>query len=175
MPGNACYPINQQPNGTSMFEVLPTNPTDRRFEDYKEGATYRCGSFTLGEDEIIGFAAQYDPQAMHTDRRLAADGPFGEIIASGWHTVARAMRLLVDNFLPHNGLAAPGIDELRWPNPVRPGDVLTLQVTVQQARRSRSRPDRGLIHTLMEVLNQTGDVVLSMKPMNFVRVRDPGA
>jgi acyl dehydratase len=175
MRGTTCYPTNQQHNGPRMFEVFATDPTERRFEDYKEGAIYRCGSFTLSEDEIIRFAAQYDPQAMHTDRHLAAQGPFGEIIASGWHTVARAMRLLVDNFLPHNGLAAPGIDELRWPHPVRPGDILTLQVTVQQARRSRSRPDRGLIHTLMEVLNQNGDVVLSLKPMNFVRVRRPEA
>ena len=81
------------------------------------------------------------------------------------------MRLLVDNFLPHNGLAAPGIDEMRWPRPVRPGDTLTLQATIEAARRSRSKPDRGLIHTLLELINQDGDVVLTMKPMNLVRVR----
>jgi acyl dehydratase len=158
-----------------MFEVFSTPPSDRFFEDYVEGATYVCGSFTLTEDEIIDFARLYDPQTMHIDRRLAAEGPFGEIIASGWHTVARAMRLLVENFLPHNGLAAPGIDELRWPRPVRPGDTLTLHVTVQQARRSRSKPDRGLIHTLLEVVNQEGDVVMSLKPMNLIRVRRPAA
>ncbi|MEA2739494.1 MAG: hypothetical protein QOH05_2801 [Acetobacteraceae bacterium] len=156
-----------------MFEVFPTPPTDRFFEDYVVGGTYVCGSFTVTEDEIIRFATQYDPQMMHVDRDLAANGPFGEVIASGWHTVARAMRLLVDNFLPHNGLAAPGIDELRWPRPVRPGDTLTLHATVQEARRSRTRPDRGLVHTLLEVLNQNGDVVMSMKPMNFVRARTP--
>ncbi len=156
-----------------MFEVFSTPPTDRFFEDYKVGATYVCGSFTLTEDEIIAFASQYDPQMMHTDRRLAASGPFGEVIASGWHTIARAMRLLVDNFLPHDGLAAPGIDELRWPRPVRPGDTLTLHATIEQARRSRSKPDRGLVHTLLEVLNQRGEVVMSMKPMNLVRVRNP--
>jgi acyl dehydratase len=110
---------------------------------------------------------------MHIDRQMAAAGPFGKLIASGWHTVARAMRLLVDHFLPHNGLAAPGIDELRWPRPVYPGDTLTLHATVQQARRSRSKPDRGLIHGLLEVLNQHGEVVMSAKPMNFVRVREP--
>jgi acyl dehydratase len=156
-----------------MSEVFPTPPANRFFEDYTVGATYVCGSFTMTEDEIIAFATRYDPQKMHTDRRLAAEGPFGEIIASGWHTVAAAMRLMVDHFLPHNGLAAPGIDELRWPRPVRPNDTLTVQVTVQEARRSRSKPDRGLLHMLLEVLNQNGEVVMSMKPTNFVRVRSP--
>jgi acyl dehydratase len=156
-----------------MFEVFSTPPSNRFFEDYVEGATYVCGSFTITEEEIIAFAGLYDPQMMHIDRRLAAEGPFGGIIASGWHTVARTMRLVVDNFLPHDGLAAPGIDELRWPRPVRPGDTLTLHATVQQARRSRSKPDRGLIHALLEVVNHDGDVVMSMKPMNFVRVRHP--
>lgn len=156
-----------------MFMDFPTPPADRCFEDYTVGATYICGSFTLTEDEIIQFARQYDPQTMHIDRQLAAEGPFCKVIASGWHTVARAMRLLVDNFLPQNGLAAPGIDELRWPRPVYPGDTLTLHATIQQARRSQSKPDRGLIHGLLEVLNQHGQVVMSAKPMNFVRVRQP--
>jgi acyl dehydratase len=155
-----------------MFMEFPTAPTDRCFEDYTVSATYVCGSFTVTEDEIIQFASMYDPQAMHIDRDLAARGPFGEVIASGWHTVARTMRLVVENFLPRNGLAAPGIDELRWPRPVRPGDTLTLHATVEQARRSRTKPDRGLIHSLLEVLNQDGEVVMSMKPMNFVRVRN---
>jgi acyl dehydratase len=158
-----------------MFEVFPTPPEDRFFEDYTAGATYLCGSFTVTEAEIIAFARQFDPQMMHVDRELAARGPFGGIIASGWHTIALTMRLVVDNFLPHNGLAAPGIDELRWPRPVRPGDTLTLHATIQEARRSRSKPDRGLLQTLLEVVNQDGEVVLSMKPMNLVRVRDLAA
>ena len=156
-----------------MSEVFSTPPQDRFFEDYVVGATYVCGSFKLSEDEIIAFASRYDPQMMHIDRDLAARGPFGGIIASGWHTIAAAMRLMVDNFLPHNGLAAPGIDELRWPRPVRPNETLTLHATVQEARRSRSKPDRGLIRTLLEVLNQNGEVVMSMKPLNMVRVRNP--
>ena len=158
-----------------MSEVFSTPPQDRFFEDYVVGATYVCGSFRLSEDEIIAFATRYDPQMMHIDRDLAAAGPFGGIIASGWHTIAAAMRLMVDNFLPHNGLAAPGIDELRWPRPVHPNETLTLHATIQEARRSRSKPDRGLIHTLLEVLNQNGEVVMSMKPLNMVRVRNPGA
>jgi acyl dehydratase len=155
-----------------MFMEFPAPPADRRFEDYTVGATYICGSFTVTRDEIIEFASLYDPQAMHIDPDWAAEGPFGEVIASGWHTIARTMRLVVENFLPRNGLAAPGIDELRWPLPVRPGDTLTLHATVEQARRSRSKPDRGLIHSLLEVLNQNGELVMSMKPMNLVRVRN---
>jgi acyl dehydratase len=154
-----------------MVDVFSTPPEDRYFEDYKVGATYVCGSFTVSEQEIIDFARQYDPQTMHTDRRLAAEGPFGGVIASGWHTIARTMRLLVDNFLPYNGLPAPGINELRWPRPVRPGDTLTLKVTIEQARRSQSKPDRGLLATLLEAVNQDGDVALSLRAMNFVRVR----
>jgi acyl dehydratase len=165
--------MDRQHCWTPMFEDFPTTPADRCFEDYAVGATYVCGSFTITEDEIIGFASLYDPQVMHVDRAGASRGPFGGIIASGWHTVARTMRLVVENFLPHDGLAAPGIDELRWPRPVRPGDTLTLHATVQDARRSRTKPDRGLIHSLLEVLNQDGEVVMSMKPMNFVRVRHP--
>jgi acyl dehydratase len=171
----ACYPLNRQQSAQSMIQDFPTPPADRRFEDYTVGATYICGSFTVSEDEIIQFATLYDPQTMHTDPERSARGPFGEVIASGWHTVARAMRLVVDNFLPHDGLAAPGIDELRWPRPVRPGDTLTLHATIQDARRSRSKPDRGLLHILLELLNQNGEVVMSMKPMNFVRVRNPEA
>jgi acyl dehydratase len=150
-----------------------TPPSERRFEDYVVGATYDCGSVTLSEADIIAFAAHYDPQTMHVDRALAAAGPFGEIIASGWQTVAVTMRLLVDNYLPTNGLAAPGIDALRWPLPVRPGDTLNLLVTVEQARRSRTKPDRGLLHSLFEVRNQRGEIVLTMKPMNLVRCREP--
>lgn len=156
-----------------MLQTFSTPPSDRSFEDYVVGATYECGSFVLSQDEIIAFASDYDPQVMHTDPALAARGPFGGVIASGWHTIARAMRLLVENFLPYDGLAAPGIDELRWLRPVRPDEELTLFVTVQQARRSRGKPDRGLIQTLLELKNRDGEVVLSMKPMNLVRTRNP--
>jgi acyl dehydratase len=83
------------------------------------------------------------------------------------------MRLVVENFLPHDNLASPGVDELRWLRPVRPGDALTLHITVREARRSRSKPDRGLLHSFMEALNQDGEVAMSMKAMNLVRVRNP--
>ena len=158
-----------------MDAVFTTPATDRYFEDYQVGATYQLGSVTVSQDEIIAFARLYDPQEMHINPTLAAQGPFGEVIASGWHTIALTMRKLVDNFLPHNGLAAPGIDEVRWPRPVRPGDTLSVRVTIEQARRSRSKPDRGLIHTLVETVNQDGDVVMSLRPMNMVRCRNPQA
>lgn len=158
-----------------MYEVFSTPATDRFFEDYTVGATYVLGTFSTTEDEIVAFARQYDPQMMHIDRELAAKGPFGELIASGWHTVGLTMRLVVENFLPHNGLAAPGIDELRWPRPVRPGDILTVHATIEQARRSRTKPDRGLLHILLEVLNQNGELVMSLKPVNIVRTRNPEA
>jgi acyl dehydratase len=148
---------------------------DRRFEDYPVGAVFDIGTFVLSEDEIVAFAARYDPQAMHTDRGRAAQGPFGEVIASGWHTIAALMRLIVENFLPENGLASPGVDELRWLLPVRPGETLRAQVTVTEARRSRSRPDRGLVTSFVEVLNLAGDPVLTMRPMNFVRCRPEAA
>ncbi len=148
---------------------------DRRFEDYPVGAVFDIGTFVLSENEIVAFAARYDPQAMHTDRGWAAQGPFGEVIASGWHTIAALMRLIVENFLPENGLASPGVDELRWLLPVRPGETLRAQVTVTEARRSRSRPDRGLVISFVEVLNLAGDPVLTMRPMNFVRCRPEAA
>jgi acyl dehydratase len=156
-----------------MFEVFSTPPTDRFLEDYKAGATYQCGSFTISRDEIIAFAKRYDPQPMHVDPEFAANGPFGEVIASGWHTVSCAMRLVVENFLPYDNLVSPGVDELRWLRPVRPGDTLTLHITVREARRSRSKPDRGLLHSSMEALNQDGEVAISMKAMNLVRIRNP--
>jgi acyl dehydratase len=156
-----------------MFEVFSTPTTDRFLEDYKAGATYLCGSFTITEDEIIAFAKRYDPQPMHVDPAFASEGPFGAVIASGWHTASCAMRLVVENYLPHDNLASPGIDELRWLRPVRPDDTLTLHITVTEARRSRSKPDRGLIHSFIELLNQDGEVAMSMRPMNLVRVRNP--
>jgi acyl dehydratase len=145
---------------------------DRRFEDFVPGAVYEFGDAKVSEAEIIDFARRFDPQPMHVDPQAAAHGPFAGLIASGWHTAGLMMRLFVDNFLPGNAsLASPGIDELRWARPVRPGDVLRLRVTVLEATRSRSRPDRGMVRTLVEVLNQDDEIVMSLKPMNFLRCR----
>lgn len=145
---------------------------DRYFEDYVPGAVYELGHCEVTEADIIHFARRFDPQPMHLDEAAAARGHFGGLIASGWHTAGMMMRLFVDHFLPGQAsLASPGIDELRWTRPVRPGDVLHLRVTVLEATRSRSKPDRGMVRTLIEVLNQDSEVVMSLKPMNLLRCR----
>jgi acyl dehydratase len=145
---------------------------DRRFEDYVAGAVYEYGRIPVTEAEIIDFARRFDPQYLHVDRERAAQGPFGGLIASGWHTAAMMMRLIVDNFLPKTAsLGSPGIDELRWLRPVRPGDVLSIRLSVLEATRSRSRPDRGVVRTLCEVLNDRREVVMSLKAMNILACR----
>jgi acyl dehydratase len=142
---------------------------DRYFEDYIPGTVFESGHIRVTETEIIEFARRFDPQDMHIDPDAASRGRFGGLIASGWHTAAMIMRLVVDDFLPKAAsLASPGIDELRWLRPVRPGDVLRIRVTVVEATSSRSKPDRGMVHSLVEALNQDGDVVMSMKPMNII-------
>jgi acyl dehydratase len=144
------------------------------FEDYVPGRTVDCGTFSVSEAEIVAFAKEYDPQPFHTDPVGAAAGPFGGLIASGWQTTSMMMRLLVEHFVsPESGLGAAGIDEIRWPKPVRPGDTLHVRASVLEARRSKSKPDRGIVRSLAEVTNQDGDTVLRMTAINFVRVRNP--
>ena len=151
--------------------VVPVG--QRYFEDYVAGAVFEYGAITLTEREIVEFAKQFDPQYIHTDPRAAAEGPFGGLIASGWHTAAIMMRLFVDHYLSHvASMASPGIDELRWTQPVRPGDALSIRVSVIEANRSRSKPDRGMVRSLIEVLNQDREVVMSLKAMNILRCRD---
>jgi acyl dehydratase len=145
---------------------------DRHFEDYVPGAVFEYGEIPVTEAEIIEFAQRFDPQYIHVDRERAAQGPFGGLIASGWHTTAMMMRLIVDNFLPRSAsLGSPGIDELRWLRPVRPGDVLSIRLSILEAARSRSKPDRGVVRTLCEVLNQDRAVVMSLKAMNIIACR----
>jgi len=147
--------------------------TGRYFEDYTVGVEQEVGSVSLSEADIIEFANKYDPQDFHTDPEKAANGPFGGLIASGWHTIAVVMRLLVDKYLDNaSSLGSPGIDELRWLAPVRPGDVLTVRAKVFNARRSDSKPDRGLIHTSVETSNQDGTMVMTMKAVNVVACRN---
>jgi acyl dehydratase len=146
---------------------------DRRyFEDYHPGAVYEYGHRTLSEDELLEFARRFDPQPMHVDPEFAKSGPFGGLIASGWHTAGLMMRMLADHYLSQvAGLASPGVDELRWPTPVRAGDRLRLRTTIVEARASRSKPDRGVIRTRAELLNEDDAVVLSLVAVNMVRRR----
>ena len=145
------------------------------FEDYPVGAVYTGGPIEVGEQEILDFARRYDAQPMHVDKAAATAGPFGGLIASGWHTGSLMMQLLVRHFVPSPGnLPSPGVDELRWVRPVRAGDRLSLRVTIESARRSRSKPDQGVVTSLVEMLNQNGDVVMSLKPVSLMRCR-PGS
>ena len=150
-------------------------PADRRyFEDYTEGASYRYGPVTVSREELLTFAAAYDPQPMHVDEAAAAAGPWGDLIASGWHTVALLMRLYVDNFLsPVSALVSPGVDELRWRLPVRPGDALTAQVTILETKRSRSQPMQGALRVRIEGFNQNDDLVASFIGVTFMKCRAP--
>ncbi len=148
---------------------------DRYFEDYPAGAVFEFGDIRPTEAEIIEFARQFDPQPFHTDPAAAAKTPFGGLIASGWHTGALMMRVFADHYLSRvASLGSPGIEELRWLKPVRPGDRLSVRISVLEARRSRSKPDRGIVQSLIEVLNQERTPVMSLKAQNFLRCRDAG-
>jgi acyl dehydratase len=154
---------------TTNFAV-PIN--QRYFEDYVSGTTFEYGEISLSADEIIEFARRFDPQPIHIDPEAAARGPFAGLIASGWHTASVMMRLLADHYISHvASMASPGVDEIRWLIPVRPGDTLSIRVTVLETKRSRSKPDRGTVRSLVEVMNQNREVVMSLKPLSIVRCR----
>src|SRR3954471_20203549 len=145
---------------------------ERYFADYVPGATAEFGPIRVDETEVVEFARAFDPQPFHVDADAAAAGPFGGLIASGWHTCALMMRLFAQEYLsPASSLASPGVDELRWTLPVRPGDELVLRTTVEEARLSRSRQDRGMVRTRVELVNQADEVVLRMVAMNLIRRR----
>jgi acyl dehydratase len=149
-----------------------TDHGPRYFDDYVPGTTHDCGSVSVSEAEIISFAIRFDPQPFHVDPEAAARGPFGGLIASGWHTAALVMRQLVDHYLPAEAsLGSPGMEEIRWLDPVRPGDTLRVRATVAEARRSQSRPDRGIMKTVIEAVNQDGRTVMRATGANFLRVR----
>lgn len=152
--------------------MMPAPREQRWFEDYRPGLVLEFGSVRVEEAELIEFARRYDPQPFHIDADAAAKGAFGGLIASGWHTGSLMMRLLVQHYLsPVSSLGSPGLDEVRWLAPVRPGDTLSARVTIVETRRSQSKPDRGLVRAKMEVLNQRREVVMSMKALNFTLCR----
>ena len=147
---------------------------DRYFEDYVPGSSYQYGHVVVSEAEILDFARRFDPQPIHVDPARSVGGPFGGLIASGWHTGSLCMRMYVDHYVSHvASLASPGMDELRWQRPVRPGDALSLRVTIESARVTRSRPDRGLVHTNLQLLNQDDELAMSVRAMNFFGLRQP--
>lgn len=153
--------------------MFTTPIDDRYFEDYIPGSVHEFGSIEVEESEVITFARRFDPQPFHIDPEAAAQTMFGGLIASGWHTGGLTMRLCVDHYLSKvASLGSPGIDELRWLKPVRPGDTLSVRVTIVEAKRSRSKPDRGIITSSIETVNQKGEVVMTLKAANFMLCRE---
>jgi acyl dehydratase len=145
---------------------------DRYFDDYIEGDVHRFGTIAVEADEIIAFAKRFDPQVFHTDPEVAKQTPFGGLIASGWHTASLIWRLYIEHYLTKvASLGSPGLDELRWLKPVRPGDVLSVRVTILKATPSKSKPDRGAVTSLIEVFNQTDEVVMTFKCVNIIARR----
>jgi acyl dehydratase len=140
----------------------------RYFEDFPLGEKVELGSHTVTEAEILAFAREWDPQRIHVDADFAARGAFGGIIASGWHTGGIFMRLFVDAVLRESSaIASPGVDELRWLQPVKPGDALRAEATVIEAISSRSRPDRGFVKHDCKVYNQRDELVMRLHALAF--------
>jgi acyl dehydratase len=150
-------------------------PGNRYFEDYQPGSVYEYGTITVTEPQILAYARAFDPQLMHVDVGAAEHGPFRGLVASGWHTSAVAMRLFVDHFMTHvASLASPGMETLRWPRPVGPGDELRLRTTILSARASSSRPDRGVINTHLQLFNQHDEETFAVEAVNFIGLRSSG-
>jgi acyl dehydratase len=134
------------------------------WEDFKVGDTMEMGRHTFTEEEILAFGRQFDPQPFHTDPAKAAETVFGGLIASGWHTCAVGMRLMVESYLARTAsLGSPGLDSIRWLKPVRPGDTLVYSRTVIESRASASRKGVGLVKHRWEALNQAGERVFTME------------
>jgi len=153
--------------------TFSTPITDRYFEDYEPGSMHEFGSIEVDQEEVLAFAKKFDPQDFHADPEAAKQTIFGGLIASGWHTAGLMMRMYADHYLSKvASLSSPGVDELRWLQPVRPGDVLSVRVTVLEARRSSSKPDRGILRSFIEVLNQRREVVMSMNAVNLLLCRN---
>ena len=145
------------------------------WEDFYPGQVLETGGRSLSEEEMIDFARKYDPQPFHIDAEKAKQTFFGGLIASGWQTASLCMRMICDLYLIEAAsLGSPGIDELRWVKPVRPGDTLRLKSTVLETRASASRPDMGTVRSRSEVYNQHGELVMHMSGVGMFRRRRPG-
>jgi acyl dehydratase len=146
------------------------------FEDVRAGATFRSGAVTVTEAEITQFASRFDPQPCRTDVAAAPTSAFGTLVASGWHTAAITMRLTVESEMdPAGGVIGLGVESLRWPKPVYPGDTLTVVIKVPGLRESNSRPDAGVVRVECTTLNQNGEAVQVMMPARLVPRRHPSA
>jgi acyl dehydratase len=149
----------------------------RYLEDFPAGAVAEFGGIRVTADEIVDFAKRYDPQPFHLDAEAAKRWPYGGLIASGWHTAAMAMRVLVEQFIDgETSLGSPGLGPLRWKLPVRPGDVLHVRARILENRPSRSKPDRGTVIFEVDVLNQNDEIVMTIEQwIALMRARPPAA
>jgi len=154
----------------------PASTPTRFFEDFTVGESFDLGAMPrFTEASIVAFAGQYDPQPFHLDPVAARGSIFGGLVASGWQTVAGYMRLLVERVLSQTpSMGSPGVEEIRWPQPVRPGDLISGQLTVVAIRPSLSRPEMGIVRWKGEARNQAGEIVLSMSWVNFIGRRKAG-
>ncbi|MBR7792045.1 MaoC family dehydratase [Undibacterium sp. FT147W] len=138
------------------------------FEDFIPGSVIPLGQRTVTEEEIIHFAQQFDPQSFHVDKDAAKASIFGGVIASGWHTCSMIMRMVVDGFIADSSsMGSPGVDEVRWILPVRPGDTLTVSAETVSVKPSTSKPDRGVVNTVWKAVNQDGQLVCTINGMGM--------
>lgn len=153
------------------------NPTDTLlfYEDMEVSSTQSFGGYQVTRKEVTDFAGRYDPQAFHLSDAAAAETHFGRISASGWHTCAMTMRMLVDNMAENRqaGLGSPGVDQIRWKKPVYPGDVLHCETKLLDKKRSRSRPEMGSFRSTCTTFNQHDEPVLEMISIGLIRTRNP--
>lgn len=147
------------------------------YEDIEVGRRAAFGSYAVTREEVIEFARKYDPQPFHLDDAAAAATHFGRLSASGWHTCAMTMAMLVENMKSRSqaGLGSPGVDSLKWLKPVYPGDTLRVETEVIEKRRSASRREMGIFKSKVRVLNQNDEPVLEMTSNGLIRVRNPDA
>jgi acyl dehydratase len=145
------------------------------FEDLVVGSKASFGRYEVTREEVLEFARRYDPQPFHLSDEAAAQTHFGRISASGWHTCAMTMAMLVENLRNNRqaGLGSPGQDELRWHKPVYPGDVLRVETELLEKTRSRSRPEMGSMRSKIRVYNQNDELVMSMTGIGLIAVREP--
>jgi len=135
---------------------------ERYFEDLKAGERFKSGTYSVSEEQIISFAREFDPQPFHLDSGVAGQTMFKSLIASGWHTAAITMRLFVQTLNFAEGAVGLGVDELRWPNAVRPDDVLEVETEIVDLRESRSKPSHGIVRLRNVTTNQRGEIVQTM-------------
>lgn len=140
------------------------NPPYWYWEDFRDGEVHEFGEAAVKQEDIVRFAAQFDPQPFHLDPGAAERSIFGGLVASGWHTAGLAMRMMCDAYLLRSSsMGSPGVEQLQWLLPVRPGDTLRVRMTVLESRALKSRPGVGLVKSRHEVLNQHGEVVMQME------------